>query len=286
MRVIRSVGELRSYRKSLSGAGASVGFVPTMGCLHEGHLSLIRAARHQNDSAWVSIFVNPTQFGPNEDFERYPRTEEQDIALCRENGAEIIFLPPVREIYPEGSQTWVEVQDVTKGLCGASRPTHFRGVTTVVAKLFNLVQPDRAYFGQKDAQQVIVLDRMTRDLNFPLQIVVCPTVRELDGLAMSSRNVYLNDEQRQQALVLSQSLREAEELFEQGERDGGKIVQHVTDLIRTMPLATIDYVSVVRTVDLQPTEILQGGELLAVAVFFGSTRLIDNTVLGGGELLG
>ena len=285
MRVLRTVAELRSCRKDLSRTGSSVGFVPTMGCLHEGHLSLMRTARQQNDSVWVSIFVNPTQFGPNEDFERYPRTESRDIELCRECGVEILFIPPAREMYPEGSQTWVEVEHLPKALCGASRPTHFRGVTTVVAKLFNLVQPDRAYFGQKDAQQVIVLDRMTRDLDFPVRLVVCPTVRESDGLALSSRNVYLDAEQREQAVVLSQALAEAEELFEKGERDPNKITEHIHNRIQAMPLARIDYVSVVRTTNLQPAEKLDGGELVALAVFFGTTRLIDNIVLGERSLI-
>jgi len=285
MRVIRKVSHLKTYRNEFRSLRLTIGFVPTMGYLHEGHLSLIREAKQQTDSAWVSIFVNPTQFSPNEDLEKYPRDEKMDLELCRKEGADVVFLPSANEMYPEGFNTYVEVKKLTETLCGASRPTHFRGVTTVVSKLFNIVQPDRAYFGQKDAQQALVLDRMTRDLNFPIGIVVCPIVREPDGLALSSRNVYLTAEQRQQALALSASLKKAEEMFDNGERDPARIIAEVKKVIQEQPDAKIDYVSVVRTTDLKEPEELVGGELLALAVFFGNTRLIDNTLLGDGKLL-
>jgi len=285
MRVIRKVTHLKDYRNDFRNLKLSIGLVPTMGYLHEGHLSLIHKAKQQTDSVWVSIFVNPAQFSPNEDLEKYPRDEKMDLELCRKEGVDVVFLPSADEMYPEGFNTYVEVKELTEALCGASRPTHFRGVTTVVSKLFNIVQPQKAYFGQKDAQQAIVLDRMTKDLNFPLGIVVCPIVREPDGLALSSRNVYLTSEQRQQALALSASLKKAEELFDKGEREPAKILKVVKGTIEEKPDAKIDYISIVRTMDLKQPEELVGGELLALAVFFGSTRLIDNTILGDGTLL-
>ena len=285
MRILRKISQVRAYRNQLERRGFSIGFVPTMGYLHQGHLSLIRKAKQQTDSVWVSIYVNPTQFAPQEDLDKYPRDEKRDSLLCDEEGIDVLFMPTDEELYPRSYRTYVTVENLSEVLCGASRPTHFRGVTTIVTKLFNIVRPHRAYFGQKDAQQAIILDRMAWDLNFDIQIVVCPIVREPDGLAMSSRNVYLTQRQREQAVVLAKSLKCAEKMFKNGEKNSQRIVQEVRGMIQAQSEACIDYVEVVRPRDLCHPEMLKGGELVVLAVFFGSTRLIDNTILGNDGLL-
>jgi pantoate--beta-alanine ligase len=278
MEIITSIKALRSYLKRARSAGRSIGFVPTMGFLHEGHLSLMRRARRENDLVVVSIFVNPTQFSPNEDLAAYPRDEQRDTALMQSAGVDIAFFPEAAEIYPQGFKTYVEVQGaITRVLCGVSRPTHFRGVTTVVAKLFHLVAPDKAYFGQKDAQQVAVIRQMVRDLDFDLQVVVCPIQREADGLAMSSRNTYLSPRQRADAVILYHSLCEAaRQIQEDGRRSAPAIVQSIKERISTVPEAVIDYIEVVNANDLTTLEVLEGEILIALAVKFGRTRLIDN----------
>ena len=281
MILCKTVAELRSEIASAKAAGKTIGLVPTMGALHEGHASLVKAANQENDVVVVSVFVNPTQFGPNEDLDSYPRTLDADCKLAEAQGADIVFAPSPKEMYPSEDMTWVEVTgDVTKVLCGRSRPIHFRGVTTVVSKLFNLAQPDRAYFGQKDAQQVQVLKRMVKDLFFNLQMRIMPIVREADGLAKSSRNTYLSAEERQAGLILSKSLKHAQELFAAGERDPQKLVAATTAMIKTEPMANIDYVEIYQMPDLNecPTP-MHGENLLALAVRFGTTRLIDNTIL-------
>lgn len=278
--VIKSIQELRSLLATARRENKTIGLVPTMGFLHEGHLSLIRRANEENDLVVVSIFVNPTQFGPNEDFETYPRNIEQDTKLANEAGADIIFNPSATEIYPEGSSSWVKVEgDITSVLCGASRPSHFQGVTTVVNILFNIVSPHRAYFGQKDAQQAAVLTKMVRDMHIDLELVVCPIVKEADGLALSSRNTYLNEEERKQALILNQSLLKAKEAYLKGEKDTNKLIQLVTNTITSMPLAKIDYVSIYSYPTLQVIEKIESTAIIAVAVRFGKTRLIDNILL-------
>ena len=277
MRIINTVQGIREVVKSVKEQKKSVGFVPTMGFLHEGHLALIRKAKEENDLVIVSIFVNPTQFGPGEDLESYPRDIDRDSKLSECAGADIIFYPTVEEVYPSGFNTFVEVEGhITKKLCGASRPGHFKGVTTVVSKLFNIVSPHKAYFGQKDAQQVAVIEQMVRDLNFDIKIIPCPIVREKDGLAMSSRNTYLNTEEREAALVLSKSLFIAEKMIKDGEKSASKIKGFITENIRSEELANIDYVEVVDAKTLNNIDELQGDILIALAVRFGKTRLIDN----------
>ena len=275
MKVIETVAEMRRLRQQMA---EPVGFVPTMGFLHEGHISLVRQARADNASVVVSIFVNPTQFGPNEDFRNYPRNTERDLAML-EAMTDVVFMPPAAEMYPKGYDSWVEVGKITDRLEGATRPGHFRGVATVVTKLFNIVQPTRAYFGQKDAQQVAVIQKMVADLNMNLEIVVMPTVREPDGLAMSSRNTYLNPEQRQVATVLYKSLKLAQELWSQGERDAARLRQKMTALIQKEPLADIDYISVADNETLEELETIKPPALVSMAVKIGKTRLIDNVVL-------
>lgn len=257
----------------------SWGLVPTMGYLHEGHLALVRRARAENDRVAVSIYVNPTQFAPNEDLQSYPRNLEGDLALLRAENVDLVFTPDDTIMYPPGFQTRVILETVTQPLEGASRPTHFQGVATVVAKLFNIFQPTRAYFGQKDAQQTVVIRRMVEDLNFNLAVIIHPTVREPDGLAMSSRNVRLTPEQRQSAGVLNRALREAAEAIRGGERDAGVIREQMRTTIAAEPLARVDYVSAADPVTLEELEEIQGGVLLSLAVFFGQTRLIDNVLL-------
>jgi pantoate--beta-alanine ligase len=276
MLTIITLTELRSARLSFEGR---VGLVPTMGYLHEGHLSLVRRAREECDHVVVSIFVNPTQFGPKEDLSKYPRDLDRDLSLLEPLGVDLVWMPTAEIMYPPGYQTWVEVEGITQPLEGSMRPGHFRGVTTVVAKLFNAVQPDNAYFGQKDAQQATVIRQMTRDLNFPLEIVVCPIVREPDGLAMSSRNVYLDPEQRRAATVLSRSLRAAQEAYEQGERDAEKLRGKMKEVLAGEPLAQVQYVSCADYDTLEELETVTGKALLSMAVFMGKTRLIDNIVL-------
>lgn len=279
MQVVSSLLELRQARARLH---ERVGLVPTMGYLHEGHLSLVRAARAECASAVVSIFVNPTQFGPSEDLAAYPRDLSRDLLLLDREGVDLVWTPDQDVIYPTGYQTWVSVDHLTARLEGQMRPGHFRGVTTVVTKLFNAVQPNRAYFGQKDAQQALVIRRMVSDLNFPLEVVVCPVVREPDGLAMSSRNAYLNPAERQAALVLSRSLNAALAVFSAGERDAHRLCQVVTEVVNAEPLAILQYVS---CADAETLEELQGlvteRALLSMAVFVGKTRLIDNLILEG-----
>lgn len=276
MKSVETFFELRKARNELA---EPVGFVPTMGYLHEGHLSLVRQARQECASVVVSIFVNPTQFAPEEDLESYPRDIDRDTSLLEEEGADLVWIPKDEEIYPEGYQSWVLVEEVTKPLEGAERPTHFKGVTTVVAKLFNAVQPQKAYFGQKDAQQAVVIKQMVRDLNYPLDIVVCPIVREPDELAMSSRNKYLNEEERKAALSLSQGLFQAKKAFQQGLRDADQLREIVANRVNEEPLAELQYVSCANpeTLKEQAVEIEKG--LLSMAVFVGETRLIDNVLL-------
>lgn len=279
MKLFRSAKSLQGYLWKLRREGRKIGFVPTMGYLHEGHLSLIRKARAENDVVVISIFVNPIQFGPKEDYKRYPRDLRRDLRLAREEGVDIVFYPSVKEMYPEGFCTYVEVEGLSDVLCGKSRPGHFRGVATVCTKLFNIVGPDVAYFGQKDAQQAIIIKRMVRDLNMPLKIKVLPIVREEDGLAMSSRNTYLSKEERKQAPIIYKALRKAKEAFKAGERDAGKIKREVRDLISSMDKAKIDYVEIVDLKDLRPLKEIDRPALLAVAVWFGKARLIDNVIL-------
>lgn len=276
MEVIETINEMRRLRRRLTGP---VGLVPTMGYLHAGHLALVKQARTENSSVVVSIFVNPTQFGPQEDFKQYPRDTRRDLALLEKEGADIIFMPSLAEMYPTQFDSWVEVGKVTARLEGAARPGHFRGVTTVVAKLFNIVRPTRAYFGQKDAQQSIVIKKMVVDLDMNLEIVTSPTVREPDGLAMSSRNTYLDSEQRQAALVLYQALSLAKQLWSQGEKDTERIRREMTALIKKQPLAAIDYVSITDTETLDELETVKPPALVSLAVRIGKTRLIDNVVL-------
>lgn len=260
-------------------AGLSIGLVPTMGYLHEGHKSLIDAARRENDRVAVSIFVNPMQFGPNEDLESYPRDLEKDAALCEEAGVDLIFHPQPEEMYAPGFCTYVDMDGLTTQLCGKSRPTHFRGVQTVVLKLFHIVMPDRAYFGQKDAQQLAVIRRMVRDLDVGVTIIGCPIIREADGLAKSSRNTYLNEKERQAALVLSRSLQAGKALMEAGETNAQAVRQAITDEINKEPMARIDYVDVVDFDTITPVETIQGTVLTAIAVYIGKTRLIDNFIV-------
>jgi pantoate--beta-alanine ligase len=269
--------DLHAARLSFPGR---VGLVPTMGYLHDGHLSLVRRAREECDHVIVSIFVNPTQFGPKEDLSKYPRDLDRDLSLLEPLGVDLVWMPTEEVMYPPGYQTWVEVEAVTRPLEGAVRPGHFRGVTTVVAKLFNAVQPHNAYFGQKDAQQAAVIRQMTRDLSYPIEIVVCPIVREPDGLAMSSRNVYLDPEPRQAATVLYRSLSAAKEAYEDGVRDAETLRRIMEDILASEPLAQMQYVSCADYDTLEELEIVSGKALLSMAVFLGKTRLIDNIALG------
>lgn len=271
---------MRAASRDLRRAGKRLGFVPTMGALHEGHLSLVRAARASCDAVAASIFVNPTQFGPNEDLAKYPRTFDRDRELLEREGVKLLFAPSVEEMYPAGAMTWVTVEGLSDKLDGRSRPGHFRGVATVVAKLFHVVEPDAAFFGQKDAAQVAVIRRMVRDLNLPVQIVVCPIVREPDGLAMSSRNAYLNPEQRKQALILRRSLARMQELADAGERNAGKLMAAGREELAREKSVCLDYLEIVDPDTLDPLPDISGGALAAVAAFVGSTRLIDNILLG------
>ena len=276
MRRVITLPDLRTARLSLSGI---VGLVPTMGYLHEGHLSLVRRAREECEHVVVSIFVNPTQFSPDEDLAKYPRDLDRDLKLMEPFSPDLVWIPTAESMYPPEYQTWVEVEGVTDPLEGAMRPGHFKGVTTIVAKLFNAVQPHKAYFGQKDAQQVTVIRQMTRDLNFPIEIVVCPIVREPDGLAMSSRNVYLDPAQRKAATVLFRALSAAKDVYDKGERDAGMLRQIMTEVLATEALVQVQYVSCADYDTLEELEIIKGKALLSMAVFLGKTRLIDNLVL-------
>jgi pantoate--beta-alanine ligase len=284
MRILSDIAELRAALRQLRAGGErptprSVGFVPTMGALHAGHRSLVQTARKRCDIVVVSIFVNPTQFGPNEDFSRYPRTLEQDCEMLETEGVDVVFTPTAKAMYPLGASTVVEVEGVSERLDGASRPGHFRGVATVVAKLFHIVQPDLAFFGQKDAAQVAVLRKMVHDLDFPLEIVVCPTVREPDGLAMSSRNRYLSPEERRRALTLSRALRSAEIQAARGEHRTAALLQTMRAILQEEPAIRIDYLAVVDPDTLLPINDVSSGGLLAVAAYVGNTRLIDNVLL-------
>ena len=275
--IVKTIEEVRKYVKAWRREGLSVGLVPTMGFLHEGHRSLIERAAKENDRVVVSDFVNPTQFGPNEDFESYPRDIEKDAALCNDAGAAVIFNPEAEEMY-DNALTKVSVDKITKVLCGKTRPIHFDGVCTVVSKLFNIVTPDRAYFGQKDAQQLCVVRKMVKDLNFDIEIVSCPIIREADGLAKSSRNTYLNDEERKAALCLSRSLSICRELIENGEHSAEAVKAAIRAEIEKEPLAKIDYVEIVSFDTLESVESISKPVLAAIAVYIGKTRLIDNFI--------
>ena len=277
METVETLEELREVRKRLL---EPVGLVPTMGYLHEGHISLANRARAECASVVASIFVNPTQFGPEEDLDSYPRDTPKDLKMLKAAGVDMVWMPSPEEMYPEGFQTWVEVEEISKPLEGAMRPGHFRGVTTVVSKLLNGVLPQKAYFGQKDAQQAAVIKQMTKDLNFPIEIVVCPTVREGDGLAMSSRNIYLNKEERKAATVLYRTLRAAEKVYNDGERNGDSLREIMEETIKTEPLARVQYVSCADTNTLLELDKVTNGALLSMAVFVGKTRLIDNMEVG------
>lgn len=277
--LVHTIKEVRETVKENKLKGNSIGLVPTMGFLHKGHLSLIEKARKENDFVIVSIFVNLLQFGPNEDFEDYPSDLERDYKLATEVGANLIFNPSVEEMYPENWKSYVEVVELTDNLCGASRPGHFRGVTTVVSKLFNIAKPDRAYFGQKDAQQVAVIKKMVRDLNFDLEIISCPIVKEKDGLVISSRNTYLNSGERKSALLLSQSLFKAKDMIEKGEKNAKSILYFIISYLNKDEKCAIDYVKIVNANTLKDIEVIRGEVLIALAVKLGKTRLIDNIKL-------
>ncbi|MEW6682054.1 MAG: pantoate--beta-alanine ligase [Nitrospirota bacterium] len=276
MLTLTTARDMHTWSDAERGRGHAIGFVPTMGALHHGHASLIRAARAASDRVVVSVFVNPTQFGPTEDYERYPRMFEADRALCEREGADVVFAPAVPEIYPPGNETIVDVGSLGTVLCGASRPGHFRGVATVVAKLFAIVNPHRAFFGRKDYQQTVVIRRLVEDLRFGVEIVVCPTVRDADGLAASSRNAYLSPEERKRALRVPAALAEAERLIKAGERSGGKIRDVLEVLLSSGAAVRVDYAAVVHPDTLRPVEQLAGRVVIAVAVWVGATRLIDN----------
>lgn len=278
MQIIKSIEELRPIIRGWRREGLSVGLVPTMGYLHDGHKSLIVKAVSENDRVVVSDFVNPTQFGAGEDLDSYPRDIERDAAICEEAGADLIFHPEPEEMYFADNCTFVDMEQLTKGLCGKTRPTHFRGVCTVVSKLFHIVTPDKAYFGQKDAQQLAVIRRMVRDLNFDLEVVGCPIVREKDGLAMSSRNTYLSEEERKAALILHKSLMLGQEMAGRGERDAAKIKAAIIQNIETEPLARVDYVEIVNPDTMENIGQMEGDALIAMAVYIGKTRLIDNMI--------
>lgn len=278
MKIVKTINEVREIIKDWKKQGLSIGFVPTMGYLHEGHQSLIKAAG-ENDKVVVSIFVNPIQFGPNEDFASYPRDLERDAEKCREVGADLIFAPKASEMYETDFCTFVNMSGLTDELCGKSRPGHFRGVCTVVSKLFNIVTPDKAYFGQKDAQQLAVIRKMTRDLSIGTEIVGCPIIREEDGLAKSSRNTYLSNEERKAALVISRSLAEGKKMIDSGETDLNKVIIQVKSLIEKEPLAKIDYVKSVDADSINPIDKADGRILIAAAVYIGKTRLIDNFII-------
>ena len=279
MKILKTVAEVRETIKSWRKEGFSIGFVPTMGYLHEGHQSLIKKAHEQNDKVIVSVFVNPMQFGPNEDFESYPRDIERDSKICEEAGGNVIFNPEISEMYDEYFSSFVNMDTLPNGLCGKSRPIHFKGVCTVVAKLFNIVTPDRAYFGQKDAQQLAIIKRMVSDLNFDIEIIGCPIIREDDGLAKSSRNTYLNPEERQAAVVLSKALNLGRELVEKGEKNVENVINVIKAEIDKEKLAKIDYIEVVDMNKLQPIKEINCSILVAIAVYIGKTRLIDNFII-------
>lgn len=279
MKIITKITELKAEMKALKSNGKIIGLVPTMGCLHEGHLSLVRSSVKKADCTVVSIFVNPTQFSPDEDFREYPRDLKHDSEILERERVDYLFIPEASAMYPEGFKTYIEVHDLQDKLCGRSRQGHFRGVCTVVLKLFNIVDPDVSFFGQKDAQQAIVLKRMVKDLDLDVNIKILPITREKDGLALSSRNTYLDPEQRKAALCLSKSLREADEMFKSGERKSARIIRRMEEIIKSEALAKIDYVRIVDLNNLDPLARIEKEALIAVAVFIGKNRLIDNTVI-------
>jgi pantoate--beta-alanine ligase len=279
LKICTTIHEMRDASRALRRSGKQLGFVPTMGALHEGHLSLVRSARALCDAVAASIFINPTQFGPGEDLAKYPRSFERDCEMLEREGVELLFAPTVEEMYPSGAVTWVTVEELSSKLDGLSRPGHFRGVTTVVAKLFHIVEPDAAFFGQKDAAQVAIIRRMVRDLNLAVRIVVCPIVREADGLAMSSRNAYLDPEHRKRALALQRALMRVEGLAKAGERDTSRLLAAGREEIAKENAVRLDYLDVVDSDTLDPVEHISGSVLIAVAAYVGSTRLIDNIVL-------
>ncbi len=279
MEVIRDIKEMQAIARAMRMADKTIGFVPTMGALHKGHLGLIRQAVKENDISVVSIFVNPIQFGPQEDFRRYPRPLSKDLALCRKAGVDFVFCPRPQDFYPSGYKTFIEVKELSDALCGACRPGHFRGVVTVVAKLFNILQPSCAYFGQKDAQQAVIIKKMVSDLNMPVKLKVMPIIREKDGLAFSSRNIYLSREQRKDAAVLSAALHIAGNLVKSGIRDAHKIIRKIKGVIKAKKAARIDYVSIVDPDNLRPVKKITGRCLIALAVWIGKTRLIDNIIV-------
>ena len=279
MRIIKQVQQMQKLAEQTRTEGLKIGLVPTMGFLHQGHLSLIRLAREEADFVVVSIFVNPTQFGPGEDYQAYPRDLQRDCQLIGQSGGDVVFVPSPEEMYPKGYCTFVEVEGITRKLCGVSRPTHFRGVTTVVTKLFCVVKPHFAVLGQKDAQQAIVIKRLVKDLNFEIKIIVAPTVREPDGLAMSSRNRYLSEQEREDATVLYKALQRAQNMVESGERRANRIIATMEKMISEKPTAQIDYIAAVDTQQLEPLEQLSDEVLIALAVRFGRARLIDNIIL-------
>ncbi len=279
MHIAKTIDKVRGPVSEARRDGKEIGLVPTMGALHDGHISLIDAAKERCDFVVVSLFVNPTQFGPNEDLEKYPRPFEADAEICRGHGVDVLFAPSPEVIYRQESLTWVTVEKLTEPMCGRSRPGHFRGVTTVCTKLFNIVGPDAAFFGQKDGQQALVIRRMVSDLDMPLEIVVCPTVREPDGLALSSRNQYLDPEQRKDATVLYRSLQACRKMIEAGVTDAAQIRQEMLSIIERVPSVKIEYVSIVETEQLQEVDRIEGSIMVAVAVHLGSTRLIDNILV-------
>lgn len=278
MEIIKTVKKMKEFSEEQRKKGKIIGFVPTMGYLHEGHLSLMKIAKKECDLVIVSIYVNPTQFGPNEDLSRYPRDFERDKKLCEDVGVDVIFYPSDKEMYPEGYLTFVKVEKISEKLCGVTRPIFFRGVATIVLKLFNIVKPHKTYFGLKDYQQFIIIKKMVDDLNLDVEMIGCPIIREKDGLAMSSRNVYLNQEERKQATVLSQSLHNAKKLFFDGETDAEKLKKIIKYMINETS-GRIDYVEIFSPNSLEPIKKISKGDVIALAVFFGKTRLIDNVIL-------
>ncbi len=277
---VKSIEDMKKIVKNFKKNGKSIGFVPTMGYLHEGHISLIRCAKKENDVVIVSIFVNPLQFGKNEDLDKYPRDIKRDLSICSNEGVNVVFNPSYEEMYPEGYKTYVTVEDLTEGLCGAYRPGHFKGVTTVVTKLFNIVKPDRAYFGKKDYQQFVVIKQMVKDLNMDVEIIGCPIVREDDGLAMSSRNKYLSQEERKSATSLSKALFHAKNMFDQGQTDPEILKKEIEKTILSYPhVKQIQYIEIVDPDTLKPVDKARKGDVIAVAAFVGNTRLIDNIEL-------
>lgn len=279
MKILKTIQEMKKVSAELRSSGQSIGFVPTMGYLHEGHLSLVRSSRSQADCTVVSIFVNPTQFGPREDFKRYPRDLKRDLEILEEEGVDYVFVPEVKEMYPNGYKTYVEIHEFQDKLCGHSRPGHFRGVCTVVLKLFHIIKPDLSFFGQKDAQQAVILKKMVKDLDMDGKIEVLPTVRNEKGIALSSRNEYLSPEERKAALCLSKSLKKARSMIDEGERDTEKIIRGMKEIIAEEPLARIDYVEIVGMEELDPLPQIEDEALIALAVFIGKARLIDNTIV-------